>query len=367
MTASRSRGTVAGTGALVVRAGPRALAHIREHGLSPADVAAIPAAAGGPKGLALLALDRFLFGEWLPQAPRERVLIGASIGAWRLAAAMLPDPVAGLQRLGDLYSEQRYPRRPTPEHVTQVCRAMLAEMLGAEGEAILAHPHHRLVVLAVRGRGRLERAASRRAQAVGFALASAANAAGRSRLAGFLERVVLHDARDDAAWLRTRFDAFATHFAALSPANLPAALLASGTIPLVLAAVAEIHGAPSGMFWDGGLVDYHLHLPYSRLPGVVLYPHFGEHIVPGWLDKALRWRRARGDWLENVILVAPSTSFVAGLPNAKLPDRKDFKRYGLDHEARIRDWRRAMAEGGRLADAFAELVARPERFEVRPL
>jgi hypothetical protein len=351
---------------LVVRAGAGALARIREHGLSPADVAAIPAAAGGPKGLALLALDRFLFGEWLPRAPRERLLIGASIGAWRMAAAALPDPVAGLRRLGDLYSAQRYPRRPTPEHVTQVCRAILGDMLAGEGESVLTHPHHRLVVLAVRGRGRLERAASPRAQALGFALASAANAAGRARLAGFLERVVFHDPRDDVSWLRSRFDPFATHFTGLSPANLPAALLASGTIPLVLAAVAEIHGAPAGLFWDGGLVDYHLHLPYRRLPGLVLYPHFGEHIVPGWLDKAMRWRRAKGAWLDNVVLVAPSPAFIATLPNAKLPDRKDFKRYGLEHDARIRDWRRAMAEGERLADAFAQFLERPERLEVRP-
>ncbi len=39
---------------LELRAGPRALAHLRERGIAPADVRAIPAAAGGPKGLALV-------------------------------------------------------------------------------------------------------------------------------------------------------------------------------------------------------------------------------------------------------------------------------------------------------------------------
>ena len=51
--------------ALQVFAGPRALLHLRERGLRPADVRVIPAAAGGPKGLVLNPLDRFLFGHWL--------------------------------------------------------------------------------------------------------------------------------------------------------------------------------------------------------------------------------------------------------------------------------------------------------------
>jgi hypothetical protein len=58
--------------ALRIYAGPRALARIRERGLVPSDVRVIPAAAGGPKGLMLLALDRFLFGEWLPQSRSQR-------------------------------------------------------------------------------------------------------------------------------------------------------------------------------------------------------------------------------------------------------------------------------------------------------
>ena len=36
--------------ALALYAGPAARRHIERHGLSPADVATVPAAAGGPKG-----------------------------------------------------------------------------------------------------------------------------------------------------------------------------------------------------------------------------------------------------------------------------------------------------------------------------
>ncbi len=239
--------------------------------MQPGDLAGVPAAAGGPKGLALLALDRFLFGEWLPHAPRKRVLVGV----WRLAAAAQRNPVAAIRRFEAVYLAQRYPRRPTPAWVSRVCREMLVEIFGHEGEDALAHPDQRLLVLASRGRGALARPGSRRAEALGFALASAANVAGRGRLARFLERVVFHDPRDDVAWLRDHWDPFATRFAALTRDNLHSALLASGSIPLLLEPVADIAGAPSGAFWDGGLVDYHRHLPYPRLPGLVLYPHFG--------------------------------------------------------------------------------------------
>ena len=35
-------------------------------------------------------------------------LVGASIGAWRMATACLNDPVAALQRLEDAYVRQHY-------------------------------------------------------------------------------------------------------------------------------------------------------------------------------------------------------------------------------------------------------------------
>ncbi|HVN43261.1 MAG TPA: hypothetical protein VMT50_10785, partial [Steroidobacteraceae bacterium] len=54
---------------MTLRAGPGALAHLRDHGLTPADIACVPAAAGGPKGLALLPLDKLLHREWLVHSP----------------------------------------------------------------------------------------------------------------------------------------------------------------------------------------------------------------------------------------------------------------------------------------------------------
>lgn len=75
--------------ALQVFAGPAARARLAERGLRAEDVGLIPAAAGGPKGLILNGLDRHVFGDWLPQSRQTVHLVGASIGAWRMATAAL--------------------------------------------------------------------------------------------------------------------------------------------------------------------------------------------------------------------------------------------------------------------------------------
>lgn len=346
---------------ITIRLGQRARQRIAAEGMQASDVAIIPAAAGGPKGLILHGLDCWLFGDWLKQAPRQRRLVGASIGAWRMAASAFHDPVAAHKRLAHLYAAQRYPAKVDAAYVSRTCRALLDELLDGRAAEAISHPDYRLSVLTVRGAGPLGRTMGVRwREMAGFLRAALSNAVSRARLAASMERVVFHDARDDSAWLRQEFDAFANHFVGLSDANLRDALLASGSIPLVLEAVSGIAGAPDGAYWDGGLIDYHLHLPYQRDPGLVLYPHFTDHIVPGWLDKTMPWRRARDAALDNVVLVSPSPSFLATLPHGKMPDRADFKFYGQDHAGRARDWGRAVAESERLAEAFARWCDKPD-------
>lgn len=348
------------------------MARLRSHGLRAADIGVIPAAAGGPKGLIFQSLDQYLFGEWLPAQPRERTLIGSSIGAWRMAAACQADQVAAFARLGELYCGQRYSAKPTQQEIDAVCQQLLGDFVGGREQDILSHPHYRLNMLTVRGLGALAAPQGRQAEIRGFASAALRNLASRDRLAGMLERVVMGDARDGAAWLRERFDGFTTHFAALSRDNLASALLASGSLPLVMQPVRTLAGAPPGHYWDGGIIDYNLALPYSRMEGdLVLYPHFSEHIVPGWLDKAMPWRRAargpRRGWLDNVIIAAPTAGFLRRLPRGKLPDRKDFTHYGLNHDARIANWQRAIGEGQRLRDEFAAFAANPEMSRIKPI
>ena len=119
--------------ALHIHAGPRALAHLRRHGLQPEDVQTLPAAAGGPKGLILGPLDRFIFGEWLPRSQQPVHLVGASIGAWRMATACLPQAVASFQQLetGYIHGDVRPPpgrRLPTPAQLSATSAQNLRAM-----------------------------------------------------------------------------------------------------------------------------------------------------------------------------------------------------------------------------------------------
>lgn len=357
-------------------AGAKALAHIRAHGLQARDIAVVPAAAGGPKGLILQKLDQWLFGSWLPSAPRERTLIGASIGAWRMAAACHADPIAAFERLGKLYCAQRYPHRPSAHFVTQTCERLLSEFIGDHEIEITNHPHYRLQILISRGRRLLNAPRHSIAITAGFGLATLSNVISRSQLANHLSRVIIGDERDPAFWLKAKFDAFNTEFLPLTPSNLGAALLASGTLPFVMEPVRDIPGASRSAYWDGGLIDYHLALPYSRVTGnaeggLVLYPHFSEQIIPGWLDKSLPWRRANigrhRSWLDNVILVSPSRAFLQSLSRSKLPDRNDFLYYGANHEFRMLNWKLAISEGERLRDALAAFAANPDPKQVHSL
>jgi hypothetical protein len=354
--------------ALEILAGPRARAHLREHGLRPADVHVVPAAAGGPKGLVLNPLDRFVFGHWLPASSQTVHLLGASIGAWRMASACLPDADAALAQLVEDYVDQRYDhapgKAPAPRHVSEVLGRTLDARLGARAAELLSHPRFRLHVFTSRGRHLLAREGRVRTP-LGYLGAFVANAAHRRALGGWLERVVFDDPRDP---LPFALGDFRSQRAVLTPANLAAAVLASCSIPFWLDAVRDIPGAPRGAYWDGGLTDYHLHLDYASMgSGLVLYPHFQRQVVPGWLDKAWKQRHRASAALSNVVVLAPSAAWIGTLPGGKLPDRGDFKAFGDDVEGRARAWRRAVAESQRLADEFAALVLSGSPIDALPL
>jgi hypothetical protein len=68
-----------------------------------------------------------------------------------------------------------------------------------------------------------------------------------------------------------------------------------------------------------------------------------------------------------MVVVSPRAEWVTTLPGGKLPDRSDFKRYGDDLPARMAAWRLAVAESQRLADEFAEFVARPSLSDIQTL
>ena len=348
--------------ALTLRAGPDALALVRERGLRAEDVDVIPAASGGAKWLVLAGLDRYLFGEFL-QTPRARPmhLVGSSIGSWRMACLAQRDPVAALDRAHQYYvHDQRYSSaRATPHEVSTVLGAALDRLLGRSGVAeILAHPWARLHVLTTHARG-LAAGTRRRTLLAGFGLAATANAVTRRSLALQFRRAIFHSAGEQSPFLALAD--LPTEHHALTADNLRPALAASGSIPLLMEGV-RIPGV-DGLYWDGGILDYHPNFdfgaPAGRGGGLVLYPHFYPHVIPGWFDRQLRWRRVTGSArrpnFRRALVVAPSDTFVASLPGGKIPDRQDF--YTLAQPDRVRRWQQVVDASARLGDELRELVA----------
>jgi len=352
---------------LVFLAGKRALERVRDGGLDPGDVKIVAGAAGGPKWLILGQLDRFLFGQWFAGRTAPLPLLGSSIGSWRFAAASRRDPVAALDRFEEAYIHQAYTSKPSPAEVTAKSRAIMDAYLGASGvDEVLSHPCQRLNLFTVRSRHLL--ADDRQLPlALGLLGAVGANVLSRRLLRLFFRQTLFSDRRTPLP-LKDRGDGQVVQ-AVLKADNFKAALLASGSIPYVMQGIRDIPGAPVGIYRDGGALDYHLDVPYGlEGRGVVLFPHYTDRIIPGWLDKKLTWRRPSPANMADVLLVAPSPEFVSRLPMGRISDRNDFFVFAGNDKGRFEYWRKISAAGKELAADFAETVASGKiRARVAPL
>jgi len=352
---------------LVFLAGEQALKRVRDNGLAPDDVKVVAGAAGGPKWLILGQLDRFLFGEWFAGRVDPLFLLGSSIGSWRFAAASRRDPVVALDRFETAYIQQFYDTKPSPAEVTRKSRAIMDAYLGSSGAAeVLSHPCQRLSLFTVKSHHLL---ADERPLplALGLMGAVGANAISRRLLRLFFRQTLFSDRRTPPPFGGSGRNRVAR--ATLNGANFKFALLASGSIPYVMEGVRDIPGAPPGTYRDGGAVDYHLDIPFGlQGRGVVLFPHYTNRVIPGWLDKKLTWRKPSPQNMADVLLVAPHPEFINRLPLGKISDRTDFYRFAGDDEGRYNYWKAVSAAGKELAADFAEAVASGRiRERVRPM
>ena len=339
---------------LRIRAGSHARMLLQQQGLQPAMVACLPGAAGGPKAIGLCGLDQAVFG-WLAECPRPRELVAASIGSWRFACAMQANPQQALARLAERYTAECYADNVSITGITEQTRLMLQDILGPTGlQAILQHPHYRLSLLLVASHGLLRHETPGRLLS-GLVIGATLNIASRNLLQYCFSRVICHDGRSSLYFVPD--DGLPTHTVSLDQGNLTAALMGSVAIPGVLHGV-QLPGAADGLYRDGGLLDYHLDLPFSRQDDITLYPHFGPRIVPGWFDKFLPWRQHSADNHRNTILLCPAADYLVRLPGGKLPDRCDFKRYRGNNKLRQQQWRAACGASQRLGDAWLEWLQR---------
>lgn len=341
---------------LKLLAGPRAFAQIRNQGLAPEDISAVFGASGAAKWLTIYGLDRAIFSDWLALSSHPVDLFGTSVGAFKLAAAAQRDPAAALTVLADAYIAQQYVGSVTAAQIALETRRILAAFLPSDAVTdILQNPRYNYHCASVRCLGMLadhRPSAQKLAMLKAFVLALG----GRKFHQQTFERVIFHSGATVHDYAGR--DGFTTHRVALTPSNFVPAILSSGSIPVLMPGVTGIDGAPSGVYRDGGLLDYHA-VPTNVTEiqqGLVLYPHFYPHIKEGWFDKFAPWRKVTGQQLDDTLMVCPSAEFVSSLPGGVIPDRRDFVKYQGDDPQRMRRWAQARDQSLALGEEFLQLA-----------
>ena len=262
------------------------------------------------------------------------------------------DPLAAIERFEHAYLDQSYSLKPSREEITAKGREILEIILGERGVGeILSHPVYRTHIMTCRSRN-LTAAEHPAVLGTGLIAAASINALYRPALGAFFERALFYDDRDIPPFYEAR--GFPMRQVRLEERNLADAVAATGAIPLVLAGVRDIAGAPKGMYRDGGIIDYHLDIPHSDNGRLTLYLHFIDRIIPGWFDKHIKWRKPDPVNSDRTIIVSPSAEFVARLPNKKIPDRHDFVNY--EAEDRLHAWHTTVSMCDELADEFREVI-----------
>ena len=338
---------------LDIRVGPDAQSLLQRRGLNCDDVDLIIGASGGPKWLVLAGLDSWLIDHFLPTRTRSTALplLGSSIGSWRMACLASPQPRAARDRLLSAYIDQRYSVKPTPAEVSAECRRLLTTLVDEGGAAdILNNPTRQLHVLVTAVHSALA-AVGRHRLMVGLAVGGLRNLVSARWIGRHFKRVVFHSGTEPTELHAWRYHT--TAYVRMTRDTLGEVLLASSSIPLLLAPVHLPEVSQQSLF-DGGILDYHPLVDSARSSGLVLYPHFFPRLVPGWFDKALRWRHSPAAALRRTVLISPSAEWVATLPGGRIPDRTDFVQ--MTPSERQSRWCRIVAESARLGDAMHELV-----------
>ena len=330
-----------------IYAGKTAAKIINEQGFKPELFTSFLGASGGPKWFTLFGLDKYIFGEFFKHRTQPLNLIGSSAGAFRSACFAQNDPVAAIKRLAKSYSQTRYSsNKPTPAEITLKARALLDDVFGDDGVTeIINNPVFKAHFIVAKSNGFIA-SEHKLIQLLGLSKSYMLNRINRKLLGAQYERFIF-GAPNSHLSITDNYK-FKTHNIELTQTNLKDALLASGSIPLVMQGIKNIAGSPPGIYRDGGIIDYHFDLKINN-PGLILYPHFNSDPKAGWFDKNLK-RKVSPQNYDNVVMITPSKEFVVGLPYGKIPDRNDFT--DLDADTRIKYWNTVFSETEKLAKAF---------------
>ena len=342
-----------------ILAGKKALAEIQKHGLRPERIKLMVGASGGPKWLMLSRLDQYLCEHFFSKAHQPISLIGSSIGSWRMACYAQKDPLAAFKEFEHIYTNQRYSEKLKPEEISVFVDKVLGQLFSLDrSNEIVNNVNRKLHVVAVRNRKWLN-GRSKLAQGIGLLSAATGNVVSSKIVEALYPRVIISPQESTDPYYHE------PETIALTGENLPQALVASGAIPMVMEPT-KIDGGKNRWHWDGGMVDYHFPGPFNVDDGLVFYPHFFPKIVPGWFDKGIPWRKAKSENYENVVMLAPTQSFIDKLPYGKIPDRNDFVKFTDDEREQY--WQTVLTATDQLVkELHTELEMDGGRTAVKPI
>lgn len=353
---------------LDIYAGSNALKTIQEHGFKQELFTNFLGASGGPKWFSLFGLDKYLFGEFFKYRTTELNIIGSSAGAFRAACFAQKDPVAAISRLAYKYAHTTYSGKPSVADISKSAVDMLDHLFGQNGiSEVINNDIFKAHFIVAKNKG-LTSFENKLTQGVGLLASMLLNKVDRKLLAFQYERYIF---RPSSSQLKISDPYnFSSHYIDFTKDNIGSALLASGSIPMVMAGIKNIHGSSQGMYRDGGIIDYHFDFTLKneafdnkkKVQGLTLYPHFSPKPKAGWFDKSSQ-RQVLAKSYENTVLLVPSEKFIGLLPYKKIPDRNDFQ--NLEADTRIKYWLTVLSETDRLAESLSEFILKQDLARIK--
>ena len=360
---------------LDIYCGSNALKTIQERGFNQELFTNFLGASGGPKWFTLFGLDKYLFGDFFKGRTAELNLIGSSAGAFRAAALCQNDPVEAIKRLAYTYANTAYSEKPTAKEISTNAIEIVDHLFSSNGTSeVINNKVFKAHFLVAKCNG-LTAFDNKFAQGAGLLNSMLLNKLDRKLLAKQYQRYIFKSPTSSLS-IDDPYR-FSNVYQNFTEENIKSALLASGSIPMVMSGIKNIAGSKNGTYRDGGIIDYHFdfsltktsnntklneHEGLSENQGLTLYPHFISIPKAGWFDKNSN-RKVLASSYDNTVLLAPSKEFVESLPFNKIPDRTDFTK--MDAKTRIKYWLEVIEQTDKLAECFHEFVEKQDNARVK--
>jgi hypothetical protein len=243
---------------ICIKAGRRAYEIIKDGGFHPDRIATYFAPATGPRWLIASGFDLSLLQNKFLGRSRATHLVGASAGAWRLAAWLQPEPENSYRTLMESYIGMTYKRGDTPVNVLDSLKNIINAYI--EDDALsfaLANKKYRLVIITARAKN-IVASELKWLQQIGLGTCFLFNAITRSSIYNFAERVVFYNGPKPPHFCLV--PGFRGRYIRLNEVNIKYALMASGAIPLTMPPRMRILHCSSairkGLYRDGWTRSY---------------------------------------------------------------------------------------------------------------